>query len=111
MYLMPCENGLSDEISLAKEQCIDGIGTNLITCPLPDRIVAALLAATQLVLWNSFIFIPYLGRNVIAGSILIRWPEARRIFHLCDMVAMISVPSIHAKGSPIQPLIPPPNGK
>jgi hypothetical protein len=47
---MPCENGLSDEISLAKEQCIDGIGTNLITSTLPDRIVAALLAATQLVL-------------------------------------------------------------
>ena len=54
---------------------------------------------------------PYLGRNVISGfnsTLVILYHDASSVL---TIVAISSIPSIHANGSPTQPLMPPPNGK
>ena len=58
-----------------------------------------------------FIRIPYLGRNVASGLSAIGWPDSSFIIHLLAIVAIAMIPSVHAKGSPIHALGPPPNGK
>jgi hypothetical protein len=60
---------------------------------------------------DNLIFIPFLGLSVIPGSIFIFCLDAILIVQLLEIVAINNIPSCQEKGSPIQPLIPPPKGK
>lgn len=69
------------------------------------------LRALHTFLRINFMRIPYLGRKVTSGLSAIGWPDSSFIFHFPAIVAIASIPSVHANGSPIHALGPPPNGK